>query len=258
MLYKRIDPGRIDPPARTIPKIISGLDDICPGSLQSINKLYSKAFQTVIPVSKPEVAEMMKLYENCQRMVGIAYANEMADACLSHGIDPYEVTSMAATKPFGYIPFAPGLGVGGPCIPVNPYYLFSNNSFPLLQLATDRMKDRPSNIARRILSGFEGRLETVRILVIGVAFKSGQSLLTNSPAIDLIFALQNSWRAFVSFVDPLITQSALPQVIKFEERTQWTKSELEKFDVIVLASRQPSLDLSLLDDLEVKVERFVL
>jgi UDP-N-acetyl-D-mannosaminuronate dehydrogenase len=109
-----------EPPAHTIPKIISGIDDITPGSLASIHQLYSGVFQDVVQVSKPEVAEMMKLYENCQRMICIAYANEMADACISHGIDPYEVCKAAASKPFGYMPFSPGLGVGGPCIPCNP------------------------------------------------------------------------------------------------------------------------------------------
>src|SRR5438046_566804 len=102
---------------------------------------------------------MTKLYENCQRMICIAYANEMADACIAHGISPFEVCSAAATKPFGYLPFSPSLGVGGHCIPVNPYYLFSSlgpqrlqpsaigatdsGSFPLLRAATEKMWSRP-------------------------------------------------------------------------------------------------------------------
>jgi nucleotide sugar dehydrogenase len=120
MSPERVDPGRTEPPAASIPKVISGLDDITPGSLESIHEIYSQVFHNVLRVSKPEVAEMMKLYENCQRMICIAYANELADACTPHDIDPYEVCNAAATKPFGYIPFSPGLGVGGPCIPCNP------------------------------------------------------------------------------------------------------------------------------------------
>lgn len=92
-MAQRVDPGRTEPPVKSIPKIISGLDDILPGSLDAINRIYSTIFDNVVTVSKPEVAEMMKLYENCQRMVCIAYANEMADACIPHGIDPYEVRS---------------------------------------------------------------------------------------------------------------------------------------------------------------------
>jgi UDP-N-acetyl-D-mannosaminuronate dehydrogenase len=93
-----VDPGRTEPPARIIPKIISGLDDIVPGSLESISKPYSTVFESIVPVSRPEVAEMTKLYENYQRMAMIAYANEMADACIPHGVGPFEVCSAAATN----------------------------------------------------------------------------------------------------------------------------------------------------------------
>jgi nucleotide sugar dehydrogenase len=120
MSPERVDPGRKEPSTTAIPKVISGLDDIAPGSLASIMEIYSSVFRSVVAVSKPEVAEMVKLYENCQRMVCIAYANEMADACISWAIDPYEVCEAADTKPFGYMPMKPGAGVGGHCIPINP------------------------------------------------------------------------------------------------------------------------------------------
>jgi hypothetical protein len=113
MSPERVDPGRVFPPLTKIPKILSGLDDVVPGSLESITRLYAEVFETIIRVSRPEVAEMTKLYENCQRMMGIAFANEMADACIPHNIDPYEVSKAASSKPFGYMPFEPGLGIGG-------------------------------------------------------------------------------------------------------------------------------------------------
>ncbi|KAI1773661.1 nucleotide sugar dehydrogenase [Hypoxylon cercidicola] len=156
MSPERVDPGRTDPPMKTIPKVLSGLDDVVPGSLDAITRLYSRVFDTIVPVSSPETAEMTKLYENCQRMVAITYANEMADACIGHGIDPYEVCKAAATKPFGYTPFTPGLGVGGHCIPVNPYYLMANNSFPLLKMATETMWQRPERIGQRALEALFG------------------------------------------------------------------------------------------------------
>lgn len=137
---------------KTIPKVLSGLDDIIPGSLDAITRLYSRVFDTIVPVSNPETAEMTKLYENCQRMVAITYANEMADACIPHDIDPFEVCRAASTKPFGYTPYTPGLGVGGHCIPVNPYYLLANSSFPLLKMATETMWQRPEKIGRRSLA----------------------------------------------------------------------------------------------------------
>jgi len=141
----------VRPPARSIPKVVSGLDDCVPGSLDRIARLYGKVFDQVVKVSRPEVAEMTKLYENCQRMMAIAYANEMADACIPHGIDPFEVASAAATKPFGYLPITPSLGVGGHCIPVNPFYLFSNCDFPLLRAATEKMLNRPAAKDQRLL-----------------------------------------------------------------------------------------------------------
>ena len=148
---KRVDPGRIEPPVEKIPKILSGLDDISPGSLDVISDLYSRVFESLVPVSRPEVAEMMKLYENCQRMMNIAFANEMADACIPHGIDPYEVCRAASSKPFGYMPFQPGVGLGGHCIPVNPWYLLSNSDFPLLKAATEKMDSRPVTIAEKAI-----------------------------------------------------------------------------------------------------------
>lgn len=113
MSPERVDPGRAFPTFDMIPKVVSGLNDITKGSVESITALYSTMFRTIIPVSCPEVAEMTKLYENCQRMINVAYANEMADACSHLGIDPLEVSRVAATKPFGYQAYTPSLGVGG-------------------------------------------------------------------------------------------------------------------------------------------------
>jgi UDP-N-acetyl-D-mannosaminuronate dehydrogenase len=120
--------------------------------LNAITRLYETVFDAIVPVSKPEVAEMSKLYENCQRTIAIAYANEMADACKELGIDPFEVAKTSASKPFGYLPMYPSLGIGGHCIPVNPIYLMSTCKLPLLQQAHDRMMTRPSRIASQLLT----------------------------------------------------------------------------------------------------------
>lgn len=113
MSPERVDPGRVEPAFEAIPKIISGLDQ---PSLDSISALYSRVFTTLLPVSSPEVAEMTKLYENCQRMLCAAYANEMSNACEALGINGFEVSAAAASKPFGYLPFQPSAGVGGHCM----------------------------------------------------------------------------------------------------------------------------------------------
>ncbi|KAF1733497.1 UDP-N-acetyl-D-glucosamine 6-dehydrogenase [Beauveria bassiana] len=200
-------------------------------------------------VSRPEVAEMMKLYENCQRMVCIAYANEMADACAGHGIDPFEVCRAAATKPFGYLPCTPGLGVGGHCIPVNPFYLLSNNDFPLLQRATETMRARPGVLAQRIVEKLAGQYvggARLKILVIGIGFKPGQAHLANSPGLELAKSVVLSGKVDVVWADALVAQEAVPQIQRLEE-AYWSVTFLEQnFDYIVAATRPAGLDLDIL------------
>lgn len=252
MSPERVDPGRVQPPAFAIPKIISGLDDVVPGSLAAISKIYSVAFNTVVPVSKPEVAEMTKLYENCQRMVCIAYSNEMANACGPHGIDPYEVCRAASTKPFGYSPYSPGLGVGGHCIPVNPYYLLSNSSFPLLQAAAEQMYARPAQIGQRVIDELYAKSTNgvlPRVLVVGMGFKRGQSHLVNSPGLELAKSLALSEKVQVSFADPLVAQEAVPQIKRLDDNN-WTAEYLEQnFDMIIVSYKQDGLDFDVLNKL---------
>jgi nucleotide sugar dehydrogenase len=258
-LSQRVDPGRVEPVMQAIPKIISGLDDITPGSLASIKKLYSQVFHRIITVSTPEVAEMTKLYENCQRMVCIAYANEMADACSTLGIDPFEVCSAAATKPFGYIPYTPGVGVGGHCIPINPYYLLSNSEFPLLQAATEKMWSRPARLGDSVMDrvlnpsnrsrDFSKLLP--RVLVVGVGFKRGQSDLSYSPAVALMQHLLDIRKVHVTFADPLVDGDMIPYIPKLDETREWNKQALEeKFDLVIVALKQTGLDFAVLDELE--------
>lgn len=200
---------------------------------------------------------MMKLYENCQRMVCIAYANEMADACIPHGIDPYEVCKAASTKPFGYMPYTPGVGVGGHCIPVNPFYLLSNSAFPLLESAAKMMHDRPNKIAQRVLTRLETRGTkgvTPRVLVVGMGFKAGQSHLSYSPGADLARHLAISMKVEVCWADALVKQESIPQIPRLSQ-TSWCKSVLDDFDMIIVASRQPGMDFDVLETLEsVEVE----
>ncbi|KAI4685840.1 uncharacterized protein J4E88_003677 [Alternaria novae-zelandiae] len=226
MSPERIDPGRIEPPPRSIPKVVSGLDDIAPGSLDAIVRLYETVFDTVIPVSKPEVAEMSKLYENCQRTIAIAYANEMSDACQGLGIDPFEVARTAASKPFGYLPMYPSLGIGGHCIPVNPIYFMSTCNLPLLQQAHEKMMSRPSRIASQLLATMmeechkkHGSTHRPRLLVVGVGFKPGQSDLSHSPGLQLLNYMRQSGEVDLMFCDPLVNQEAIPEVSRLEEDT---------------------------------------
>ena len=240
---------------RSIPKVISALDSVTANSLAAITKLYSPVFDQLVPVSSPEVAEMTKLYENCQRMVCIAYANEMADACDGLGIDPYEVTAAARTKPFGFAPFFPGLGVGGHCIPVNPFYLLSNCAFPLLEHATATMWERPRRIAQRALDRLRARaavdgsgaaVRKPRVLVAGLGFKRGQSNLSNSPGVELVKTLSVSREVDVMWADALVPQESFAQVAKLPD-SEWTAEGLGAFDVVIVSFRQVGMDMGVLD-----------
>jgi nucleotide sugar dehydrogenase len=234
---------------RSIPKVISGLT---PDSLSAITRLYTPVFDRLVPVSRPEVAEMMKLYENCQRMMNIAFANEMADACIPHGVDPFEVADAAATKPFGYMPFTPSAGVGGHCIPVNPYYLLSNSEFPLLKAAAEKMGRRPAEIAKRVVERLPGRRG--RVLVVGMGFKRGQSVLSNSPGVEVVRTLKAAKGVEVVFADPLVKEGVCEGVERLGDG-EWKRQVLEGFDVIVVVVRQVGLDFGVLEELEgVKIE----
>lgn len=214
---------------------------------------------------------MTKLYENCQRMIAIAYANEMADACQSIGIDPNEVCSAAATKPFGYQPYSPGAGVGGHCIPVNPYYLLSNMEFPLLQAATEKMWRRPATLVSKVMESLAARktqwrrsipdvsscqdkppTTTTRILVVGAAFKPGQSITSHSPGIAMIENLVDKYdNVDVDFCDPLVSAEAVLLANKMNEEIDWNITALESnYDAIIVAMPQRGLDLDILTQLQ--------
>ncbi|KAF5717255.1 UDP-n-acetyl-D-mannosamine 6-dehydrogenase [Fusarium mundagurra] len=262
MSPERIDPGRVEPPMRSIPKVVSGLDDVIPGSLDAVVRLYGRVFDSVVPVSKPEAAEMCKLYENCQRMMCIAYANEMADACEDLDIDAFEVSRAAATKPFGYMPYTPSLGVGGHCIPVNPYYLLSNCEFPLLEACADKMIERPATQAQKIVDELRGTSKTKRrdsaidlserVLVVGMGFKAGQDHLVNSPGLQLAKELQKL-SMDVTFADSMVKQTAIPEIPRLADE-DWTKEELENFDMIVVSFKQWGMDFDVLDQVSVPVQ----
>lgn len=214
---ERIDPGRQNPSPHDIAKVIAGIDD---ESLEKIQSIYANVFRKLVPVNSLEVAEMSKLYENCFRvspnaacspstqsnehpiamqLINIAYVNEIADACELHGIDIDEVVEASSTKPFGFMAFKAGLGAGGPCIPVNPYYLLHNSNLPLLRSAACAMEQRPVKKAIQLV---EENPNAETYLVVGLAYKPGQSLTTHSPAITFVDALMAQVRG--SFVNLML------------------------------------------------------
>lgn len=236
---ERVDPGRTDPPVDKIHKIISGYDV---ESLEQIQKYYKNAFENLVPVSKMEVAEMCKLVENCFRMINIAYINEISDACEQWKINPYELVHACATKPFGYMPFYPSLGVGGHCIPVNPYWLAINNNVPFLKMATELMFQRPIKEAMKLLR--DAKIK--KVLVVGIAFKTGESLTTNASGLAYAKELQKL-NADTYIYDPLVRlDDPTVKRLKRIDNSNWNLEFLDTFDVICIAIKQRGIDYNIL------------
>lgn len=240
---ERVDPGRETPKDYEIPKIISGYDS---ESLTVIKKWYGKVYDKVVPVSSMATAEMCKLYENCFRMVNIAYVNEIADACVNLGINPNEMITASATKPFGFMPFHPGLFVGGSCININPHYLKVNCNLPLLELATQETEQRPFEKATYCIQKYNPK----RVLAIGVGFKAGQSSTMGSGTIQFIRMLQVSG-INVDYYDPLVKNDTGNYLCRAMPLGNWTAENLEKeYDLIAICMRQIGIDYNILSNVK--------
>jgi UDP-N-acetyl-D-glucosamine dehydrogenase len=205
---ERVDPGRTDWTTYNTPKVIGGITQAC-GEVAST--WYSQALQTVVPVSSAEGAEMAKLLENTFRMINIGLVNEMALMCDRLGIDVWEVIEAAATKPFGFMKFSPGPGLGGHCIPIDPLYLSwklraLNYTARFIDLASEINTSMPRYVVGKVqdaLNGQQKPLNGSKVLVIGAAYKPDVDDLRESPALDVIGLLQQKG-AEVQYHDPYI------------------------------------------------------
>lgn len=247
---ERVDPGRIEPKMEDIPKIISGVDT---HSLEVIQKIYSKVIVNVVPVSSTECAEMSKLYENCFRMINIAYINEISDMCNNLGINPYEMINASATKPFGFMPFYPGVGVGGHCIPVNPYYLLKNGNLPVLKFSTEMMESRPKRKAHELVHKYKN---AENILICGLGFKKGESLLTNSPSFELYENLKKLGKNVVVF-DPIVEDTNnINESISFISNENLRKT-LKKMDLTIVIHDYATTEIKRHEQLGGQIEWFI-
>ncbi len=207
---ERVDPGRTDWTTLNTPKVIGGITPAC---AEVANAWYSGAIKTVVPVSSAEAAEMAKLLENTFRMINIAMVNELAIMCERLGVSVWEVIDAAATKPFGFMKFTPGPGLGGHCIPIDPLYLSwkmkeLNYTAKFIELASEINSNMPRYTVSRIMDALNERgkaLKGSRVLVLGVAYKPDIDDVRESPALDVI-ALMKKKGAIVSYHDPHIPQ----------------------------------------------------
>jgi UDP-N-acetyl-D-glucosamine dehydrogenase len=203
-----VDPGNATYHTRNVPKVVGGLG---PESTELASALYAAAIETIVPVSSPQAAEMVKLLENTFRMVNIALVNEIALMCERLGIDVWEVVKAAATKPFGFMPFYPGPGLGGHCIPIDSFYLsWKAKQFGFdprfIELAGQVNGAMPHFVVDRIadaLNRDQKALNGSTVLVLGVAYKRDIDDIRESPSLDVLTLLHQKG-AKVRYADPYV------------------------------------------------------
>lgn len=249
---EREDPGNKHFSTHTIPKIV-GADN--PEILTLTTAFYSQFIKTVVPVSSTKTAESVKLMENIFRCVNIALVNEMKMIFDNMGIDTHEVIKAAATKPFGFMPFYPGPGIGGHCIPIDPLYLTWKNreyksSTRFIELATDINQSMPAYVVQKFVEAMNDTLgkalKGAKILVVGLAYKKNVSDCRESPASDVIRLLKLR-HADISYYDPFVLSV---DNTEFEgiNCIEWNADTLKTFDAAIILTDHDGIDWKLLVD----------
>ncbi|MEW7850688.1 nucleotide sugar dehydrogenase [Massilia aurea] len=247
---EREDPGNPDFNTRTIPKICGGTTDAC---LEAGLALYRQAIDTVVPVSSTRAAELTKLLENIHRAVNIGLVNEMKIIADRMGIDIHEVIRAAATKPFGFTAYYPGPGLGGHCIPIDPFYLtWKARQFGLhtrfIELAGEINSDMPAWVIAKVADALNTRGRAVmgsRILVLGIAYKKDVEDMRESPSVALMELLRARGAA-VEYSDPHVPVFPRMREHRFElVSVELTPSSLASYDVVLLATGHSAFDYEL-------------
>jgi UDP-N-acetyl-D-glucosamine dehydrogenase len=238
---ERIDPGRTDYTVRTMPKLVGGVTLAC---AERARELYELVCDEVVVLSTPEAAELAKLLENIFRSVNIALVNELSQLCDRLGIDVWEVIEAAATKPFGFMRFDPGPGMGGHCLPVDPFYLAfkarEHDFYPeFIELAGKINRAQPAYCVDRIaraLNEAEKPVKGSRILLLGVSYKAGVGDIRESPALEIVGMLRELG-ADVSFHDPFA-----PELPEFGLHSVGLDKGLGSADLAAIVTAHPGID----------------
>src|SRR5262249_40389093 len=232
---ERVDPGNPKFHTKNTPKVVGGTTPAC---LEAVRAMYGEVMEKIVPVSGTDAAEMVKLLENTFRSVNIGLVNEVAIMCGKLGLDTWEVIEAAATKPFGFMPFYPGPGLGGHCIPVDPHYLSwklktLKYNARFIELAGEINSHMPEVVVERIASALNERRVPVngaRVLLLGVAYKRDIDDVRESPALDVIALLQERG-AHVSFhdsrVERIMTEAGKPM-------NSVSLARLDDYDCVVI------------------------
>jgi UDP-N-acetyl-D-glucosamine dehydrogenase len=238
---ERVDPGRTDYTMRTTPKVLGGLTDEC---AERAIALYERVCDRIVQVSTPEAAELSKLLENIFRSVNIALVNEMAIIADRMGIDIWEVVDAAATKPYGFMRFDPGPGMGGHCLPVDPFYLsWRAREFDMtaefIELAGKVNQQMPYHCVEkieRVLNDAAKAVNGSRIVLFGVSYKAGVGDLRESPALKIIRVLRGLG-ADVAYHDPHV-----PSLPELDLHSIEADQALNGADLAVIVTAHPSVD----------------
>ncbi len=244
---ERVDPGNKNYPISKIPKVVGGLSK---KSGELTKALYSKIIKKIVAVSSVEAAETVKLLENTFRLVNIGLINEFALVCDKLGINVWEVIEAAKTKPFGFMSFYPGPGVGGHCLPCDPLYLswkakklgFRTKMIDLASLTNHFMPKYTVEKTERILKEQNIRLRKAKILILGVTYKKDVKDLRESPALDIIECLQKK-KAKVNFYDPLVPYLLIDGINL--RRISLKKENLKKQDCVIVITDHSNINYKL-------------
>ncbi|MCD6726091.1 MAG: nucleotide sugar dehydrogenase [Solirubrobacteraceae bacterium] len=250
---ERVDPGRTDHTLRTTPRIIGGLTEACGDAAEA---LYGRICDSVVRVSTPEVAEMAKLLENIFRSVNIALVNELAVLADRMGIDIHEVVDAAATKPYGFMRFDPGPGMGGHCLPVDPFYLSwkaREHDFvtEFIELAGKVNQQAPYHGVERIQRALNDLGRSVRgatVALLGMAYKPGVSDIRESPALKIAPRLRELG-AEVAYHDPFV-----PTIPSLGLESEPLDELLTRCDIAVVVTAQPGIDHAAVADVRPRVD----
>jgi UDP-N-acetyl-D-glucosamine dehydrogenase len=239
---ERVDPGRTDFTTKNVPKVVGGITEAC---TERAAELYGTAIETVHRVSSPEAAELTKLLENIFRSVNIALMNELAQLCDRMGIDVWEVVGAAATKPFGFMSFQPGPGLGGHCIPIDPFYLtWKAREYDFytefIELAGKVNENMPyycrSLISQALNHGLQRSVSGAKVLMLGVAYKADIGDMRESPALKIIRLLEAAG-AEVSYHDPHV-----PSFDDHDLKMSSVPYEPEAYDCVAIVTAHSSID----------------
>ena len=244
---EREDPGNPDFTTNTIPKVCGGVTQDC---LEVGLALYGRVIDRVVPVSSTKAAEMTKLLENIHRAVNIGLVNEMKIVADKMGIDIYEVIDAAATKPFGFVPYYPGPGLGGHCIPIDPFYLTwkareygINTRF--IELAGEVNSNMPDYVIGKVSEGLHSHKKSIngsRVLVLGIAYKKNVDDMRESPSVEIMSLLQEQG-ANVAYSDPHVPTFPKMRRYVFDlQSEELTAENLASYDCVIIATNHDDFD----------------